>query len=187
MRLIKGTTDFYIDRPTAVCIGKFDGVHSGHRMLLEHITAKKALGLIPTVFTFDMAPEELFTGVHNDELCTRDKKLDILEQLGVELVIEYPLTMDTASIEPEDFIAQILVDRLNMRYIAAGPDLSYGKGGKGGRELIEYFSHIYGYDVDIIDKLQYEGSDVSSSRIRQALSNGEKTLAENMLGRHGLA
>ncbi len=183
MRIIRDTTDFRTDRPTAVCIGKFDGVHAGHKALIEKVVAQKAKGLIPTVFTFDPSPDELFSGVHNDELCDREKKIELLEDLGVELLVEYPLTLKSASIEPAVFIAHILVERLKMRYIAAGPDLSYGQGGRGDCELMRKLSGSFGYDVEIIEKIKSDGEDISSSRIRKAIKDGNMAAARRMLGR----
>ena len=161
MEVIRETTDFHIERPTAVCIGKFDGVHMGHKKLIE----------------------ELFSGVQSNPIYTRFKKQELLEELGIELVIEYPLTFETAAIDPVDFIEEVLVGKLHMRYIAAGPDLSYGKGGKGDKVLIEAMSERYGYQVEIIEKVGYEGEDISSSRIREAIDKGDLGRAERMLGR----
>ena len=183
MEVIRETTDFHIERPTAVCIGKFDGVHMGHKKLIEKVVAQKSAGLIPTVFTFDPSPEELFSGVQSNPIYTRFKKQELLEELGIELVIEYPLTFETAAIDPVDFIEEVLVGKLHMRYIAAGPDLSFGKGGKGDKVLIEAMSERYGYQVEIIEKVSYEGEDISSSRIRDAIDKGDLGRAERMLGR----
>lgn len=183
MEVIRETTDFHIERPTAVCIGKFDGVHMGHKKLIEKVVAQKSAGLTPTVFTFDPPPEELFSGMHSNLLCTRLQKQELLEELGIELIIEYPLTMTTASVDPVEFVEQILVERLHMRYIAAGPDLSFGRGGEGDRTLIEALAARLGYKVEIIDKVGFEGADISSSRIRDAIDRGELSRAERMLGR----
>ncbi len=183
MEVIRDTLDFMIERPTAVCIGKFDGVHIGHRTLIEKVVACKAMGLIPTVFTFDPSPEELFLGAHTEPLCTNIQKQELLESLGIELVIEFPLTYETAAMEPLDFIENILVGQLHMRYIAAGPDISFGKDGAGDKELICVMGERFGYKAEIIEKVRLDGQEVSSSRIREALSKGDKTTARRMLGR----
>ncbi len=183
MEVIRDTIDFKIERPTAVCIGKFDGVHIGHRKLIERVVSCKSMGLIPTVFTFDPSPEELFGGAKGSPLCTRIRKQELLEELGIELIIEYPLTYETASIDPAEFVEEILVGRMHMRYIAAGPDISFGRGGEGNRELIEALAPRLGYRVEIIDKVGFEGEDISSSRIREAMIKGDLSRAERMLGR----
>ena len=183
MIVIRNTLDFYMDRPTAVCIGKFDGVHIGHKKLLERITAQKARGMLACVFTFDPSPEELFTGKAVATLCDRNEKESYLDELGVDVVIEFPLTFETAATEPEEFVRNYLIDRLNMKYIAAGDDLSFGAGGRGNRELIEKLSTQYNFECDIIEKVMVDGEAVSSSRIRKAYELGHNEEAYRMLGR----
>lgn len=185
MEVIRNTTKFHMDRPTAICIGKFDGVHIGHRKLLEMVVAKKLEGMLAVVFTFDPTPEELFTGKKAENLCSRIEKESYLEELGVDIVIEFPLTFETAAIEAEAFVKDILLDGLNMAYIAAGTDISFGDGGKGDRKLIEQMSTQYGFECDIIDKVRVDGEEVSSSRIRHAFENGNVKDAYRMLGRIG--
>lgn len=183
MEIIRDTEDFYIDRPTAVCIGKFDGVHVGHRKLIECITRQKQAGLLATVFTFDPSPEELFSGKKSENLCSRIEKEAYLEELGVDIVLEYPLTFENAAVDPTDFVKNILIGQMNMKYIAAGSDISFGKGGNGNRELIEGLSTQYGFKCDIIEKIRVDGKEVSSSRIRHAIEEGHVEEAYRMLGR----
>jgi len=183
MEIIRNTTDFKIERPTAIAIGKFDGVHVGHKKLLEYITRQKANGLFATVFTFNPSPEELFGGFKQTELCSLEEKEEYLEEAGIDIIVEFPLTFETAAIEPSQFVDEILINRMNMRYIAAGYDLSFGKGGLGNKELIAKLSKQYGFKYDIIDKIQVDGEEVSSSRIRQAINSGNAEEAYRMLGR----
>lgn len=183
MRVIKGTLDFHIDRPTAICIGKFDGVHMGHRRLIERITAQKSRGMLATVFTMKPTPEELFGGVKNTPLCSDIEKESYLEELGIDIIVEFPLSFETAAIEPEIFVKDILIDRLCMKYIAAGPDLSFGNKGAGDWQLIKRMSEQYNFDYDIIEKIKSDGEDISSSRIRNAMAIGCVDEAYRMLGR----
>ena len=111
------SSDFIIERPTAVCIGKFDGVHIGHQKLLSYIVAQKARGLCPAVFSFDPTPEELFSGKKVGLLCNNEEKESYLEAAGVDIVIEYPLTFERAAMEPEDFVKNVLLGQMNMKYI----------------------------------------------------------------------
>ena len=172
-----------MERPTAVCIGKFDGVHVGHKKLLEYITAQKQRGMLATVFTFNPSPEELFSGIRNESLCSRIEKEAYLEEAGVDVIIEFPLTFESAAIEPEDFVKDILIDKLNMKYIAAGADLSFGNKGRGNRAMIERMAEQFCFECDIIEKVQVDGEDVSSSRIREAIKAGSVDDARRMLGR----
>ncbi len=183
MVIISDMDKLQMDIPSAVCIGKFDGVHIGHKLIVEKVVSQKVRGLRAVVFTFDPSPEELFTGKRPVEICSRDEKIEILDRMGVDVIVEYPLTFESAAVEGEDFVRDILVNKLNMTYIAAGDDLSFGKGGKGDRALIERLAPEYGYDVDIIEKVRVDGEQVSSSRIRQAMADARFDEASRMLGR----
>lgn len=185
MEVISGTTQFHMDSYSAVCIGKFDGVHIGHRKLISKITEKKSEGMRAVVFTFDPSPEELFTGKKSGSLCSKEEKEAYLEDLGVDVVIEFPLTFESAAMEAEDFVRKILIDGLNMKYIVAGDDISFGAGGRGDRKLIEQMSTQYGFRCDIINKVMVDGEEVSSSRIREAIRKGKVNEAYRMLGRIG--
>lgn len=175
--------EFRIEEPTAVCIGKFDGVHLGHKKLLNMIIDKKKDGLTPTVFTFNPSPEELFTGKSVKNLLSDEEKYALFERMGIGIVIEYPLNLVNAAIDPIDFVELILVKGMNMKYIAAGSDISFGKGGRGNRELIVKLSKKFGFDCDIINKVRVDGEIVSSTRIRHAIAEGHTDVADRMLGR----
>lgn len=172
MRVIEYSDELHIEQGTAIAIGKFDGVHIGHRRLIDYILRQRANGLSATVFTFNPSPEELFTGVKPRELCTRDEKIEILDRLGIDIMVEYPLTFETAAIEPEAFVRDVLVKRLNMKYFAAGNDLSFGAGGRGNVQIIDELSNIYNYSYDIINKVCVDDIPVSSTRIRDAFEQG---------------
>ncbi|MCR4650473.1 MAG: FAD synthetase family protein [Lachnospiraceae bacterium] len=183
MEIIRDTKDFKINMPTAVCIGKFDGVHIGHQKLLKIIAGQKQRGLSPAVFTFDPSPEELFTGRKIEALCTKEAKEEMFEHMGIDIVVEFPLDMESAAMEPEDFVREVLIERMNMRYIAAGSDISFGRGGKGDRALIEQLSRTYGFECVIINKVLADGEEVSSTRIRKAVADGQIGEAKRLLGR----
>ena len=97
MEIIADTTQFYLERDTAVAIGKFDGLHIGHRRLLDEILEQKKNGLAACVFTFDPAPAVLFGASDGRELMTREEKRAQLERMGVDILVEFPLSMQTAT------------------------------------------------------------------------------------------
>ena len=168
MEIIAGTTDFYLEKDTAAAIGKFDGVHLGHRRLLEEILNKKKNGLAACVFTFDPTPAVLFGLSDGKELTTREEKRRLFERLGIDILIEFPLTKETAATEPERFVTEILAKQMNTRFVAAGEDLSFGKNGAGNAELLE--------------KIEVDGIEVSSTYIRKLVEEGRMEEAEKMLG-----
>lgn len=182
MEIIAGTTDFYLEKDTAVAIGKFDGVHLGHRRLLEEIIDKKKDGLAACVFTFDPTPAVLFGLSDCKELTTREEKRRLLERLGIDILIEFPLTKETAATEPERFVSEILAKQMNTRFVAAGEDLSFGKNGAGNALLLEKMAPQLGFCVKTIEKIEVDGIEVSSTYIRKLVEEGRMEEAESMLG-----
>ena len=182
MEIIAGTTDFYLEKDTAAAIGKFDGVHLGHRRLLEEILNKKKNGLAACVFTFDPTPAVLFGLSDGKELTTREEKRRLFERLGIDILIEFPLTKETAATEPERFVTEILAKQMNTRFVAAGEDLSFGKNGAGNAELLEKMAPQLGFCVQTIEKIEVNGIEVSSTYIRKLVEEGRMEEAEEMLG-----
>uniref|UniRef100_UPI0040563B58 bifunctional riboflavin kinase/FAD synthetase n=1 Tax=Acetatifactor sp. TaxID=1872090 RepID=UPI0040563B58 len=182
MKIIVGTTEFVLEKETAVAIGKFDGVHIGHRRLLEEILAQKEKGLLACVFTFDPPPAVLFGHSDGKELTTREEKRKLFEKVGVDILIEFPLSFDTAAILPEDFAREILAKRMKARFIAAGTDLSFGAKGAGNATLLQKLSLELGFEVKTIEKVCMQGTEVNSTYIREQLKAGDMELVEKFLG-----
>lgn len=182
MELIVGTKDFCIGCDTAVAIGKFDGPHVGHRRLLDEILEKKKDGLKTCVFTFDPPPSVLFGDGSEKELTTREEKRTFLERIGVDILIEFPLTRENAAISPEAFVEEILVDSINAKFIAAGVDISFGHMGKGNAELLEKMGQKLGFEVKIIEKIKLDNVEVSSTFIRDLVKAGDMKRVEKFLG-----
>ena len=182
LEIIVNTTQFYLEKETAVAIGKFDGVHIGHRRLLEEILAQKEQGLKACVFTFDPAPAVLFGGSDGKELTTRDEKRALFERMGVDILVEFPLTPETAATPPMEFAREILAKQMNTRFIAAGTDLSFGAGGRGNAQLLRELGPELGFTVKTIEKVCVDGVEVNSTYIRQLVSQGEMIKVEQYLG-----
>ncbi len=182
MRIIRDCTEFQITEPTAAAIGKFDGVHIGHQRLLSDILDRKREGLSSCIFTFDPPPEVFFGKRTGRELTTREEKRLLFEKAGVDYLIEFPLTVETAATLPGDFVRNILVKQMNARFVAAGEDLSFGKNGAGNSELLCRMQAECGFQVEIIEKVCMRGREVSSTYVREAVSEGKMELAEELLG-----
>lgn len=182
MQIIEHTTEFQLTGKSAVAIGKFDGIHLGHCELLAKIIEQKQQDYLATVFTFDTSATAFFGG-EEKELTTKAEKRKIFEEMGIDVLIEFPLNSQTAATEPEVFVQEYLSDRMKAAYICAGHDLSFGKKGAGNYALLAKCAGQYGYRTELIDKVRVDGEEVSSTRVREAVRQGRMEMASAMLGR----
>lgn len=182
MRIIENDLNFQLDKPSAVAIGKFDGIHRGHQSLLRHVLEQKDGGLQAVVFTFDPSPAALFSGENLPELTTKREKRRLFEEMGIDVLIEFPLNFATAAMEPEEFIEKVLAGQMKTAYIAAGEDLSFGNRGRGDAALLERMAGQFGYRAEIIEKVCLEGVEISSSYVREVVKSGDMERAERLIG-----
>ncbi|MCM1117851.1 MAG: riboflavin biosynthesis protein RibF [bacterium] len=182
MEIINNTLDFQLNRDTAVAMGKFDGLHIGHRKLLEHVLEQREWGLAPCVFTFYPSPAVLFGLSDGRELMTREEKWKAFDKLGVELLVEFPLTRESAAMMPEEFVREILVGRMRTRYVAAGEDVSFGRQGAGDAVLLRRLGERYGYAVNTIEKIKLHGREVSSTYVRGQVEAGRMKQVAELMG-----
>ena len=182
MEIITNTVDFYLEKETAVAIGKFDGVHIGHRRLLEEIQECKKKGLASCVFTFEPAPAIFFGFSDGRLLTTKEEKRLLFERMGVDILVEFPLNKKTAAMSPAAFATEVLARQMNTRFLVAGTDLSFGAGGAGNAELLRKLGPELGFQVKTIEKVCMEGRKVSSTLVRTKVEEGEMQEAEQLLG-----
>lgn len=182
MQIIQETTEFVIEGKSAVSIGKFDGIHLGHQKLLGNILEQREQGYKAVVFTFNPPPAMLFGNQDDRELMTREEKYRAFEKTGIDVLLEFPLTKETAAILPEDFVTDILVKKLHAKYIAAGTDVSFGAKGAGNYMLLQSLAKHLGYEVSIIDKVCFNGREVSSTYVREEVELGHMENAAELLG-----
>ena len=182
MQIITSLDEIKLSEPSAVAIGKFDGIHLGHRQLLGEIISKKQAGMKAVVFTFNPSPSVLFSKIKEKELTSAKEKRQLFENLGVDILVEFPLTYGTAATSKETFVESILVNSLNVKFIAAGTDLSFGKNGEGNSAFLMEESKKYDFEVKIIDKISYKGEVISSTSVRKAIIDGDVKKAHFMLG-----
>ena len=181
MIIIENTTNFPLDGRSAVAIGKFDGIHLGHRKLLEKIIQQKEQGYLATVFTFDTSAAAFFGG-DTKELTTREEKRRLFARMGMDVLIEFPLNQETAATPPDVFVEEYIIRQMKAAYICAGMDVSFGQRGAGNYQLLQQYAAEGDYQIEIIDKVMAGGEEVSSTRVREAIRSGDMQLANEMLG-----
>lgn len=171
MEVIKGL-DFKIEN-SAVSLGKFDGFHRGHRLLLERIREQE--NLHATVFTFDGI-------LKGKQIYREEEKRYLLERLGVEREILFPFCDETRSMTPEAFIREMLVERMDAKLICVGEDFRFGKERRGDVNMLSEYAEKYGYDLCVLPKMKEDGEVISSTRIRGELARGNIETANRLLG-----
>lgn len=174
MERIKGTTDFYIQGTVAATLGKFDGLHLGHQLLLERIQEKKKEGLQSLVFTFDFGSRPC--------LMLPEERRRMLEKQKTDYLVECPFVPEISHMEPEAFVEEILVKRLHVKYLAVGKDFHFGYKRRGDYHLLQRLAPQCGFQVEVVEKACYRGKEISSSYIREELQKGNMELVNQLLG-----
>ena len=172
--------------PSAVTIGKFDGVHAGHRAVIAALRAVAAArGLVPTVVTFDrnplsvLAPEKC-----PDALISNAQKAELLEAAGVEATLMLEFDRKLSEQPPEQFVTEILVDALHARVVFVGAGFRFGVRGSGTVELLRTLGESHGFAVEMIPEVTAAGARrASSTWIRELLDAGDVAQATEVLGR----
>ncbi len=171
--------------PSAVTIGKFDGVHTGHRAVIRRLCEVAAQQrLTPTVITFDRNPLELLAPEKcPPSLVSIPQKLDLLAGTGVDATLLVTFDRALADLEPEAFVHHILVDRLHTAAVLVGSDFRFGARGSGDVAMLRALGTRFGFTVHLIDDVRPEhGRRVSSTWIRDLLADGDVRHAAELLG-----
>jgi riboflavin kinase/FMN adenylyltransferase len=173
------------NRPNAVTIGNFDGVHLGHQAMLARLTARAAsVGAAPAVLTFEPHPREIFTpDSAPTRLTSLREKLEILRGLGVAHVHVCRFTKPFAALSAEDFVRRILVEGLLARYVLVGDDFRFGAKRAGDFALLKQLGEKYGFEAEALHTVEAAGQRASSTAVREALANGDMATAAQLLGR----
>ncbi len=177
------TEQIQVNKGTALVIGKFDGLHRGHRALLKMLSeAKEEDGLQTAIFTFVKSPKEALEKTKQQYILTADEKRLFMENNGIDILVECPLEPEILSIEPEDFIEDILVGKLGVKRIFCGVDCGFGYKRRGNADLLKELEYKFGYKTTVIKKLQYDGRDISSTFIREEIEKGNIETVNELLG-----
>jgi len=166
---------------TAVALGSFDGLHKGHMSVIACALSQKERGLIPVVLLFDSHPLQTLTGNAPVKILQDSMRNEILENASVKTeIISFKEIMNLSC---KEFVEEILIKKLNAGAVCCGENYRFGKNNQGGCETLKALCDEYKIELIISKTVEYQGSPVSSTRIRRAIESGDISSANAMLGR----
>ena len=169
----------------AATIGSFDGVHLGHKAVLEKLSDEgRARNLPVTLITFEPQPREYFSPGSTPPRLTRFReKLEALQSCSVDRVVCLRFSDALAALTADQFIQQLLIDGLGVKYLVVGDDFRFGKNRKGDKALLQQSAGLHGFQLGTLEDFEMGGQRVSSTRVREALESGDLGTARALLGR----
>lgn len=186
MQTYRSIVEVPFEPNSVVTVGTFDGVHRGHRAIIERMQSyAQAQKARTVVLTFEPHPRLVLTRSSQAPiqlLTTFSEKHALLAQLGVDVLVVIPFTFEFAQTSAEDFVRNILVEKIGVRHLVVGHDHSFGKDRTGDEVLLRRLGEQYGYTVERVEPVVIDGEIISSTKIRAALASGNIAKANAMLG-----
>ena len=183
---IHRSTDTFEARKPVLTIGTFDGLHQGHLSIIEKLkNTAKALGGESVVMTFWPHPRMVLQAdaAKLELLNTLDERIELLAQTGIDHLIVYPFTREFAALSSCEFIEQVLVAQLHIAHLIVGFNHAFGRNREGNFDSLTRCAGAYGFGIEKVSALAVEEVNISSTKIRQALADGNIELAQEYLGR----
>ena len=184
MRMIRFIAGNRPAGPTAVTVGSFDGVHHGHRAIMERLKKAGASENLETVvLSFDPHPAAVLRGHHPPMLASIEERARRCVAAGVDAFAVIEFDRDVSELDPTAYVERILLDELDMKVIVVGHDHRFGRDAGGDENLLRSMGADRGFRVEAVDPVMMDGEPVSSSRIRRLLLEGHVEKAAECLGR----
>ncbi len=190
MQIITSLENLNIADRTAVALGNFDGVHVGHQKIMEQaVAAAKREGLKSLCFTFSNHPFNFILGRDEDDpaaiklICSEEDKIALIESMGFDILANVPFDESIMKMRAHDFFEEILAGKLNAGFISVGFNYSYGARAEGKPELLRQECETAGMVCNVHDAVKVDGEIVSSTLIRERISEGDMELSCRYLGR----
>ncbi len=184
MKIFKNFDEYSPKKPLALSLGMFDGVHLGHQYILKELTNKGQENDYETaVLTFWPHPRFVFNPNEDLKLLnTIEEKTQLIEKLGIDNLFLKEFDEDFRNLTGEEFVRQILIDQLKVKYLVVGYDHSFGKNKSGNFQLLETLSQELDFEVEQMEAINIHNKTISSTKIRTALQEGKIMEANEMLG-----
>ena len=187
MQILKGSREaksLGLKNPV-ITIGNFDGVHLGHQKILKKtIQRARALDGVAVVYTFHPHPLKIVRPeAEPQSITTFEEKVRLIDGVGIDILVCENFTRQFAEQPPEEFIKNIIVDRIHPREIIIGHDYAFGKNRKGSIELLQKMGEIFHFKVHVIDNITIKHIPVRSTTVRRLITLGKVSLADKLLGR----
>lgn len=173
------------EHPAFVALGIFDGVHRGHQQIVKTtVDLARSRGGQAIVYTFANHPAEVLAGRRvPPRLMSMERRLQVFEELGVDITVMPEFTLSLSQMPPEDFVQQVLLGKLRITHAVVGANYRFGHKRAGDASLLKEMGAVRSFGVTVIEPLNVEGEPISSTRIRNALATGDLSSANAMLGR----
>jgi riboflavin kinase/FMN adenylyltransferase len=186
MQILNGLDTVQMNQATTVTVGTFDGIHRGHRKIIEEvIQLARSENLVSTILTFEPPPRMVLQQNSKKKvmlLTTFEEKINILQNFGLDRVIVVPFTRELAEMSYKSFVEDILIEKVRAAWIVVGHDHTFGKNRQGNFESLQRLSRQHGFRLKEVGALQYAGQTISSSQIRDLLLAGDVVTSSSMLG-----
>ncbi len=169
-------------KKTAITLGKFDGIHRGHQLLLKKILSQKTKGLTSVMFTFSSHPQNILQHKDIKLIYTLEEKRILLKKWGIDYLISYPFTEETVSMEAYDFVKDILINKLDGKMIVVGKDFRFGHNREGDVDLLKKLSKEFDFELIVYDKFAIKNLTISSTLIKKVILDGNIEYANHLLG-----
>jgi riboflavin kinase/FMN adenylyltransferase len=184
LKIYQSISDFFCNRKTIITIGTFDGVHLGHQKIVAQITKNAhALNCDSLVLTFFPHPRMVLQeGTEMKQLNTLNEKIALLDNLGIDNLVIHPFDKEFSRLTAEEFVKKVLVDVFKIKKIIIGHDHRFGRNRTATIDDLINFGETYGFEVEQISAEEINEVSISSTKIRNALLEGNIELAANYLG-----
>jgi riboflavin kinase/FMN adenylyltransferase len=187
MKIIRGITNCYEKLPNPVLtLGNFDGVHLGHQAIFKKVVDRaREIHGTSIAFTFEPHPLKVLAPERSPRLLnTFHGKMKLIESLGIQVVICADFTREFAEQNPEEFANRVLVEGIGVKEVYVGYDYAFGRGREGSIDSLQRMGQTFGFKVGVVEAVQVDGAVVSSSRVRDLVSNGNVDEVVRYLGRY---